>query len=102
MEGKGIFSLKIAGICIMIKKRQHFIIFIMPGRADISHGNHRKQEITLSGERCSAEQIASACAVREHGCYMGDYIWDERGDLSEIRYDRIGQERGRENGKGRS
>ena len=48
-------------------------------------------EITLSGERCSPERIASACAVKEHGCYMGDYIWDEKGALTEIRYDKIGQ-----------
>ncbi|MCI8506145.1 MAG: hypothetical protein HFI67_08165 [Lachnospiraceae bacterium] len=48
-------------------------------------------EITLSGERSSPEQIASACAVREHGCYMGDYIWNEKGNLKEIRYDKIGR-----------
>ena len=48
-------------------------------------------EITLSGERSSPEQIASACAVREHGCYMGDYIWNEKGNLEEIRYDKIGR-----------
>lgn len=49
-------------------------------------------EITLSGEPCSLEQIASACAVKEHGCYMGDYIWDEAGGLAEIRYDKVGTE----------
>ena len=49
-------------------------------------------EITLSGKRRSPNEIASACAVREHGCYMGDYIWDEKGTLSEIRYDKIGRE----------
>ena len=47
-------------------------------------------EITLAGENCSLEEIARACAVREHGCYMGDYIWDEKGKLSEIHYDKIG------------
>lgn len=51
----------------------------------------RGVEITLSGERCSPEQIASACAVKEHGCYMGDYIWNESGGLVEIRYDKIGK-----------
>ncbi len=56
----------------------------------------RGVEITLSGERCSPEQIASACAVREHGCYMGDYIWDEQGDLKEIHYDKIGQKAGKQ------
>ena len=34
--------------------------------------------------------LFNTCAVREHGCYMGDYIWDETGKLKEIRYDRIG------------
>ncbi len=51
-------------------------------------------EITLSGEELPLEEIAGACAVREHGQYMGDYIWDEEGRLSEIRYDKIGQEPG--------
>lgn len=53
-------------------------------------------ELTLSGERCSPQQLASACAVREHGCYMGDYIWDEQGELKEIHYDKIGQTAGSE------
>ena len=48
-------------------------------------------EITLEGQALSLEEIAAACAVREHGCYMGDYIWDEEGALSEIRYDKVGR-----------
>ena len=56
----------------------------------MKHYEKRGVEITLSGEECSLEEIASACAVKEHGCYMGDYIWDETGKLKEIRYDKIG------------
>lgn len=60
--------------------------------------HYRKQgvEILLSGEPSSPEQIASACAVNEHGCYMGDYVWDEKGKLTEIRYDKVGQSAGRQ------
>ncbi|MCD2493177.1 hypothetical protein LQE92_11165 [Lacrimispora sp. NSJ-141] len=50
----------------------------------------RGVEITLSGEELPLEDIAAACAVKEHGCYMGDYIWDDKGVLSEIRYDKVG------------
>ncbi len=50
----------------------------------------RGVEITLSGEELPLEDIAAACAVKEHGCYMGDYIWDDKGTLSEIRYDKVG------------
>ena len=39
----------------------------------------RGVEITLSGEELPLEDIAAACAVKEHGCYMGDYIWDDKG-----------------------
>lgn len=46
-------------------------------------------EITLDGKLLSLEEIAAACAVRERGCYMGDYIWNEEGNLSEIRYDKV-------------
>ena len=54
----------------------------------------RGVEITLEGQALSLEEIASACVVRENGCYMGDYIWDEEGSLSEIRYDKIGRNAG--------
>ena len=49
-------------------------------------------ELLLSGERCSPEKLASACAIKEHGCYMGDYIWDEKGKLAEIHYDKVEQD----------
>lgn len=48
--------------------------------------------LSLGGREMSAEEIAGACAVREHGRYMGDYIWTADGHLSEIRYDKVGEE----------
>ena len=48
--------------------------------------------LSLSGREMSAEENAGACAVREHGMYMGDYIWTADGRLSEIRYDKIEEE----------
>ena len=48
--------------------------------------------LSLSGREMSAEEIAGACAVREQGMYMGDYIWTADGRLSEIRYDKIKEE----------
>ena len=35
------------------------------------------------------EKIARICAVREEGKYMGDYIVDESGELTEVRFDRV-------------
>ncbi len=29
------------------------------------------------------------CVIREKGCYMGDYIQDEKGKLKEIRFDKV-------------
>ena len=43
----------------------------------------RGVEITLAGETLSLEEIAAVCAVKEHGSYMGDFVWDEEGELSE-------------------
>ena len=51
----------------------------------------RGVEITLAGETLSMEEIAAVCAVKEHGSYMGDFVWDEEGELSEIRYEKIGE-----------
>ncbi|MCI8464358.1 MAG: hypothetical protein HFI63_00625 [Lachnospiraceae bacterium] len=57
----------------------------------MKHYEKQGVEILLSGERCSPEKAASACAVKEHGCYMGDYIWNEKGELTEIHYDKVGK-----------
>ena len=49
----------------------------------------RGVELFLGGEVLSAREIADVCAVREHGAYMGDYIWGEDGKLSQVRYNRV-------------
>jgi len=42
----------------------------------------------LEGERSTPEDIARRC-VKEDMSYMPDYIWNEKGKLTEIRYDKI-------------
>ena len=48
-------------------------------------------DITLQGANIPLKDIAEACVVKERGSYMGDYIWDDHGNLQEIRYDKVEQ-----------
>ena len=59
----------------------------------------RGVEITLDGRDLPLEEIAAACVIKEPQAYMGDYIWDEKGELSEIRYDRIRRGPGSKDGR---
>ena len=46
--------------------------------------------VWLEGTVSTPYEIAKACAVEEESnSYMRDYITDERGELKEIRFDRI-------------
>lgn len=45
--------------------------------------------VSLNGVRMPVNRIAKICAVREEGNYMGDYIVDDDGQLTEVRFDRI-------------
>ncbi len=42
----------------------------------------------LEGKMSTPEDIAKSC-VNEEMSYMADYIWNEKGKLTEIRYDKI-------------
>lgn len=42
----------------------------------------------LEGERSTPEDIVRCC-VNEELSYMPDYVWNESGKLTEIRYDKI-------------
>ncbi len=42
----------------------------------------------LEGELSTPLEIAGKC-VREDGCYMADYVIDDRGYLTEVRYDKV-------------
>lgn len=42
----------------------------------------------LEGKTCTPEDIARHC-VNEEMSYMADYVWNEKGKLTEIRYDKI-------------
>lgn len=46
----------------------------------------------LDGEEATPERIAGLYAVRESMIYMPDYVTDEKGVLTELRYDRVNTE----------
>ena len=45
--------------------------------------------LTLGGRPSTPRELARLCVIREEGCYMGDYIQDEKGKLKEIRFDKV-------------
>ena len=45
--------------------------------------------LTLEGRLSSPGYLAYVSVVRERGRYMSDYIPDEEGRLSEIRFDKV-------------
>ncbi|MBQ6874722.1 MAG: hypothetical protein IJN46_00625 [Lachnospiraceae bacterium] len=45
--------------------------------------------VSLNGVRMPVNRIAKICAVREEGNYMADYVMDDDGQLTEVRFDRI-------------
>lgn len=42
----------------------------------------------LEGEPSTPLEIAGKC-VQEDSCYMADYVIDDRGYLTEVRYDKV-------------
>lgn len=48
-------------------------------------------ELYVDGEKVSPSQ-AAACAVREESPYMADYILGDRGEISQVRLDRVDSE----------
>ncbi len=42
----------------------------------------------LEGEPASPGEIAGKC-IREDSCYMADYVINDQGCLTEIRYDKV-------------
>lgn len=43
----------------------------------------------LDGREVSPGEIADTCFVREEATYMPDYVTDDNGVLTEVRYDRV-------------
>ncbi len=43
----------------------------------------------LDGREVSAEELVRACFVNEETVYMPDYVMNQEGKLTELRYDRI-------------
>lgn len=46
----------------------------------------------LDGKEVSPEEIAGLYAVCENMTYMPDYVTDEKGVLTEVRYDKVSTE----------
>ena len=45
--------------------------------------------LTLSGRPSNPRELAYVCTVRESEAYMSDFIPDSRGNLKEIRFDKV-------------
>ena len=43
----------------------------------------------LDGKQTTAEELARTCCVNEEAVYMPDYVLDEAGKLTQLRYDRV-------------
>lgn len=50
---------------------------------------HRGTLICLSGRTSTPFEVAKAIQVNESGCYMRDYITDEKGKVKEIHFDKV-------------
>ncbi|WWR15713.1 hypothetical protein V1224_14755 [Lachnospiraceae bacterium JLR.KK008] len=46
-------------------------------------------ELYLDGKRVSAEELAQTCCVNEESVYMPDYVVNQEGRLTQLRYDRV-------------
>ena len=58
-------------------------------KAQLTEYYRKGVKVSLGGVRMPVSKIARICAVREEGKYMGDYIVDESGELTEVRFDRV-------------
>lgn len=45
--------------------------------------------INFKGEYVPAEYAAMMCAFREKSSFMRDYIFDDKGKITEVRFDQI-------------
>lgn len=46
-------------------------------------------KISFKGEYVPAEYAAMMCAFREKSSFMRDYIFDDKGKITEVRFDQI-------------
>lgn len=58
-------------------------------KAQLTEYYRKGIKVSLGGIRMPVSTIARICAVKEEGKFMGDYIVDEAGELTEIRFDRV-------------
>lgn len=56
---------------------------------ELEGAENRGIPLKLNGYPSSPMQIAKACMLREEGCYMRDYLSDEKGNIHEIRFDKV-------------
>ncbi|MBE6014321.1 MAG: hypothetical protein E7241_03005 [Lachnospiraceae bacterium] len=44
----------------------------------------------LRNKPATPEEIVKACVIEDkHGNYMRDYIWDDEGEVRELRFDKV-------------
>ncbi|MCQ2512378.1 MAG: hypothetical protein MJ092_03215 [Lachnospiraceae bacterium] len=43
----------------------------------------------LEGRKSDAKEIAAACVFNEETSYMRDYVWNESGQLTQLKFDAV-------------
>lgn len=55
----------------------------------LRHAENKGVCLYLEGEKASPGEIVNRYCLNEESIYMPDYVLDEKGELKELRYDKI-------------
>lgn len=60
-----------------------------PLRHELESYEKQGVELWLDGQPGSPKTILQACMIAEEGDYMRDYVYDRKGELKSLNFDRI-------------
>ncbi|MDR0220021.1 MAG: hypothetical protein LBI54_01290 [Lachnospiraceae bacterium] len=55
----------------------------------LTNASEQGIKLYIDGESATPDEIAFRCVNEKRAVYMADYVLDERGELTEIRYDKV-------------
>ena len=55
----------------------------------LEHMKHSGVQIYMDGQQVKNQDIAAQAVCEDNSCYMGDYVLGEKGNLEQIRFDKI-------------
>ena len=91
IQTKYIAGIPFGMVCIK-KQGDDTYMLLQEMEQNVKHNLERAVQggtsLYLEGKRSTPEDIVKCC-VNEDMSYMPDYVWNERGTLIEIRYDKI-------------